>query len=167
MASGIVAAAPVVGSVVHGSDVRRGGPAPEGSNRPVVEQPQLAAEVAEFLGLEPGARLDRWTVVAARGPHLGAIAVVLATEDGSRFQVDVLRRSETANGPIASTRSVEVYLSNRGDGRTPTAEEQGLGAMALAAHLAARESAGARTPELLTRDERRERHPVGAYRISV
>ena len=125
-------------------------------------------EVARLLGdIRPGARLDRWTVESIRGVHMGAIAVVLRTADGTRFQVDVLRR-DTVPGArlgVASSAGLSVFLSNRGDGRTATDEELGLGAMALRDALAAREEAGAPLPALLTHAERRARHPVGSYSI--
>ena len=45
-------------------------------------------------------------------------------------------------------------MRNRGRGVTATVEEHGLAAMALAAHLAHREAAGATLPSLPTLNER-------------
>lgn len=130
--------------------------------------PEIEPEVARLLGdIRPGARIDRWTVEAIHGLHMGAIPVVLRTADGARFQVDILRR-DTQPGArlgVASCRSLSVFLSNRGDGSTATDEEQGLGAMALRDALAQREADGAPIPALLTHRERRARHPVGSYSV--
>lgn len=169
--SGIVAAAPVTHRLVRGPEVITEGAAQfAGAHRPAPGiEVALDASVGAFLdGIAPGAAIDRWRVVAVRGVHLGAIAVVMEDADGARFQVDVLRRADGGRAEaIARTPSLEVWLSNRGDGATPTVEEQGLGAMALAEVLARREAEGAVVPALLTRDERRARHPLGAYRIPV
>src|SRR5688572_13459474 len=78
--SGIVAAAPVAHRIVSdGPEVTTSGPPRfQGAHRPSVDAPALDAEVAAFLGdLAPGAALGRWRVVAVRGVHLGAIAVVM------------------------------------------------------------------------------------------
>lgn len=98
---------------------------------------------------------------------MGAIPVVLRTDAGLRFQVDVLRRDRRGGGRlgVANTETFSPYLANRGDGRTATDEDQGLGAMALAEVLARREAACAPAPALLTMDERRARHPVGGYSV--
>lgn len=129
--------------------------------------PATDPAVARLFGdIRPGARLDRWSIEAVHPVRMGAIPVVLRTARGDRFQVDVLRR-DVAGGPqgVANTPSLSLFVANRGDGSTATDEEQGLGAMALAAALAERESAGAQVPELLTLRERRARHPLGGYSV--
>lgn len=127
--------------------------------------PAPGPEVAALLGdIAPGSRLDRWSVVAVYDVVLGAIPVVLATADGTRFQVDVVRRDPAVPG-LADTRHLSVLLSNHGDGAAPTVEEQGLGAMALAAALAAREESAPAVAGLLTRDERQQRFPRGVYAV--
>src|SRR5206468_2044916 len=97
---------------------------------------------ALFGELRAGARLERWTIVDVQRVASGGIAVTMATEDGEPFQVDVLRRDDGAPG-VAQTRSLSLYLVNGGNGRVASVEEHGLGAMALAAWLDAREAAGA------------------------
>jgi hypothetical protein len=129
--------------------------------------PQPDPEVAQFFGeLRGGTPIDRWTVDAVHPTRMGAVPVVLRTAEGARFQVDVLRRDRSPGAPqgVANTETLSLFLSNRGDGSTATDEEQGLGAMALAAALARRE-AQARPPELLTMRERREQHPLGGYSV--
>lgn len=128
-------------------------------NEPAAEAPALP--VAE------GAMVDDFRVVRSHPLHLGAVPVVLETASGVRFQVDVLRRDPNPHRPtgIGNTATLSVYLANRGDGETATVEEQGLGAMALAAALAAAETAPA--PGLLTLAQRHERHPGGAYSVPL
>lgn len=125
--------------------------------------------VRRFLGeLQPGRTLEgRWTIEKVEGRRFGAIAILLRAADGSRAQVDVLRRNDAAGdpSPIATTDSLALYLSNRGNGGQPTVEEHGLGVMALSRALARREEAGNRPPSLLSFAERRQRHPLGSYAI--
>ena len=122
-------------------------------------------DVARFLGdVRAGARIDRWTVEAVHPVRMGAVPIVLRTESGARFQVDVLRRDETVRG-IAETETLSLFLANRGDGATATDEEQGLGAMALAEAIARSEAQGATMPPLLTMRERRAEYPLGGYSV--
>ncbi len=92
-----------------------------------------------------GIRLDRWKIVEVGAVKSGVLPVVMQAADGGRFVVEIAGRS--ANGPraVAETHRYALYLSNGGDGNTATVEEHGLGVMALAAALRAREAAG---PEL-------------------
>jgi len=130
--------------------------------------PEAGPEVQALFGeIRPGAAVGDCRVVAVHDVTLGAIPVVLETAAGERFQVDVLARGGATRTPVAWTRSLEVYVVAGGDGQKATPEQQGLGAMALAAALDAREEAGARVPALLTFERRRERHPLGAYGVMV
>jgi hypothetical protein len=97
--------------------------------------------------------------------ELGALPVRLRDQAGRSFGVDLLRHDPTTPG-IARAGSLAAYLSNDGGGMLATEEEHGLAAMAIAAHLAAREAAGARLPCLSTLRERvdlRRRRRVGAH----
>src|SRR5579871_4554419 len=101
------------------------------------------ADVRAFFGpLASGAQIDRWTIVQVGDSSSGGVPVVMSTRDGARFQVDVLARDDAQPG-VAHARGLSVYLCNQGDGRVASDEEQGLGAMALARALEAREAAGA------------------------
>ena len=131
--------------------------------RPLTTEPEVRAL---FGPLAAGAQLDRWTVVEIHDASSGGIPVVMATAAGEKFQVDVLRRDDAAPG-VANTRSLSLYLCNKGDGRTASDEEHGLGAMALAHALAEREAAGAPLPPLLTLAERNARFPRGAFSVVV
>jgi hypothetical protein len=113
---------------------------------------------AAYPCLEPGRRIDRWTVVELLDPKRGEIPLVLATASGERFRVDVLRRDEGAPG-VANTAALSLYLCNQGKGRQATREEHGLGVMALARAL----EDGSPTPRLplLTLRERNRRFPAG------
>lgn len=162
VAAGVVASsgAPIAIARASGLDPIASSASPEASR---------AAVGALFGPIGPGTRIARWEVVAIHGIHLGAIPVVLATADGRRFQVDVLR-ADTAAGapsPVATAAGLSTFLVNWGDGRTSTDEEQGLGAMALLDALAARIGGGAAVPELATWRERQARHPDGVYGVPL
>jgi len=102
------------------------------------------AQVAAAYGcLQPGQKIDRWTVVEVLDPRRGDIPLVLATASGERFRVDVFRRDDAAPG-VANTAALSLYLCNQGQGRQATREEHGLGVMALARAL----EDGSATPRL-------------------
>jgi hypothetical protein len=116
---------------------------------------------AYFGDLTEGKKLDRWTLVHIYEPRKGAIPVVLATDDGKRFQIDLLKRDPAGPRGVAETTQLSLFISNSGDGKVPTPEEQAQGAVQLAAALTTRENAGAKPPELSTMSERMsqpERH---------
>lgn len=123
--------------------------------------------LALFGPIQPGTRIGRWTVRAVHGVRMGAIPVVLASEEGEEFQVDVLRRDNAPGAPAAvgQARTLSVFVVNGGSGSTATLEEQGLGAMALAEALARREDEGAAVPALLTLRERTARFPRAVLRV--
>ncbi len=92
--------------------------------------------------LAEGSKLLGWEVVAIEPLALGAVKVQLRGEDGVAFSVEVLARdgSPLALAPPGRTEKFAVYVNNGGDGRMPTAEEQGLAAMALAQVVAHNEA---------------------------
>jgi hypothetical protein len=127
-----------------------------------------SAEPSAFASLMPGQQLDRWTVVRVHPVHLGAVPVVLATEAGQRYQVDVLARDPAGPDGVATTEAlslfvVDVRATPDSAGNRPTDEEQGLGAMVLAQALRS-EAAPA---GLLTLAARREQHPRGAFGVPL
>jgi hypothetical protein len=126
-----------------------------------------SASSTGLLGIRAGTRLGGWTVVAVHPVKLGAIAVVLATAEGRRFQVDVMARDANGPGGVAQTEHLDLVVCNRGDGHKATDEAQGLGAMRLARELRAREALGLSPPELLTLRERHRRHPDGAFGVPL
>jgi hypothetical protein len=103
------------------------------------------------------------SVVAIHSPHYGAIPIVLRTDDGVLFQVDVLARDPKGPTGIADTPHLSLFLANRGDGATATDEAQGLSVMTLAARLGDLEP----MPELLTLRERNLRHPEGSFGVPL
>ena len=116
--------------------------------------------------LRPGAQLGRWRVVAIHPEQFGAVAVVMATEDGRRFQVDVLRRDTSGPDGVANTAQLSLFVANRGDGDTPTNEEEGLGAIVLAQALEPyddHDDFGG----LLTLAERNAAHPNGSFGVPL
>ncbi len=118
-----------------------------------------------ILGLQVGQQIDRWVVTGVHAVRMGAVAVVMKTAQGETFQVDVLRRDPSGPAGVANTDTLSLYLANQGRGRSPTDEEHGLGAMALAAFFAAQEEAGLVPPKLLSLDERNQRHPQGMFSV--
>jgi hypothetical protein len=83
--------------------------------------------------LHVGDRLARWTVEAASMDH-GALVVAMLGDDGTRFRLEVLARdpSPVAAKPPGTTERLAIFVRNGGDGATPTNEEAGIAAMALA-----------------------------------
>lgn len=118
------------------------------------------AELAVGLQLPHG-----WTLEGIHPLHLGAVPVSLRGPHGEHVQVDILRRDDGGPAPVARTRHYALHVANRGDGRRPTVETQGLAVMALADVLRDREGAAPSVPELLSLRERRARHPVGIYSV--
>ncbi len=128
----------------------------------------VPAEAVALLGeLGPGASVERWTIVAIHPIRHGALPIVLTAPGGTPFQVDVLARDPGGAQGVANTESLSLFVANRGDGGTPTDEDQGLGAMALARALAKRQSAGAETPTLSTFAQRAQTHPNGAFAVPL
>lgn len=115
--------------------------------------------------LDPGERIGAVTVVAVHPPQFGAVPIVLATAEGTRFQVDVLARDPEGPGGIADTAHYSLFLANHGDGSTSTDEAQGLGVMALAERLRALEQGPG--PQLLTLRERGETHGGAALGVPL
>ena len=126
------------------------------------------AAASAFPALAPGRVLDRWTVVRVHPLHLGAVPVVLQTESGRRYKVDVLARDPAGPDGVATTEALSLYVvdvqaERQTDGQRPTDEEQGLGAMVLAQALS-REPAPA---GLLTLAERQRQHPRGSFGVPL
>jgi len=135
-------------------------------------RPKVTAASPEALqvlgGVDVGTTLGQWTVVAVYDFHMGAVPVVLETANGVRYQVDVLRRDprpQAARG-VGESRQLSFFLSNEGNGSKTSNESQGLGLMALAATVRAREPQ--RLPSaLLSLEERAARFPRGVYKVPV
>jgi hypothetical protein len=126
------------------------------------------AGASAFPSLVPGQPLERWTVVRVHPVHLGAVPVVLETEAGQRYQVDVLARDPAGPDGVASTETLSLYVvdvqaERRTDGNRPTDEEQGLGAMVLAQALRGQ----APPAGLLTLAQRQQQHPRGSFGVPL
>ncbi|MCA9704588.1 MAG: hypothetical protein KDK70_01925 [Myxococcales bacterium] len=127
-----------------------------------------AAGPGPFAALVPGTSLSRWSVVRVHPLHLGAVPVVLATEQGRRYQVDVLARDPQGPSGVAQTDRLSLFVVNSpehsgGDGERPTDEEQGLGAMVLAQALVHQ----AAPAGLLTLRECQRQFPRGAFGVPL
>jgi hypothetical protein len=119
----------------------------------------------ELLGdVRVGTVLSRCRVVEVLPVQMGGIALRMETPDGASFQLDVLR-DDAGNGGVGRAPGLAVHVSNRGDGKTPTDETQGLSAMALGDALARRIREGATVPTLLTFREREARFPGGRFTV--
>jgi hypothetical protein len=119
-------------------------------------------EVRAYFGeLTDGTKIERWTLVSVHEVRAGAIPVVLATADGQKYNVDLLRLDPAGPKAVATTTAIALYLANapNADGSAMTPEEQGLGIMALAAKLTSRENAGAKAPKLSSLNERISAYP--------
>jgi hypothetical protein len=128
---------------------------------------RVSSGMAVLAGqLRPGATLGRWKVVAIHPEQFGAVAVVMATEDGRRFQVDVLRRDASGPDGVANTSKLSLFVSNRGDGQTPTDEEEGLGALVLAEALEPYEDHDD-FRGLSTLAQRNAAHPGGSFGVPL
>lgn len=149
------------------TNVARGAPAaaPPAPSDDSLRAAAAEAEISELMGeIRPGTSLARCRVISAAKHASGAVAVVMTTPAGRRFQLDVLRDDGSLRGQVGRAPGLAVYVSNGGDGATPTDEEQGLAAMALGRALAKRIAEGARVPALHTLGERAERFPGGSFR---
>jgi hypothetical protein len=120
-----------------------------------------------FAAAQPGTRVGPCTIVAVHPLHYGAVPIVLETSRGRRYQVDVLARDPSGPDGVASTPRLSLFVSNGGDGRTDTDEEQGLGAMALADLLGAADRSGTDLPPLLTMEQRSRTHSNGAFGVPL
>jgi hypothetical protein len=111
--------------------------------------------------LAVGSRLLSWEIVAIDPIEMGAQRVHLRGDSGVTFGIEILARdrSPLASQPPACTEHLALYVSNGGDGRMPTVEEQGLAAMALA-QIVARNEAHVSTEGYLTHAGRIAEHPV-------
>jgi hypothetical protein len=115
----------------------------------VVTRGEASFAELPFGEMQLGTPVGRCTLVAIRPVTDGRVPVVLRAPDGHEFLIEVLRHDPEAPG-IAHAGRLGVYLHNGGSGTKETHEEEGLGAMAFAELLAAREERGLATPRLAT-----------------
>jgi hypothetical protein len=120
-----------------------------------------AAASRRSLHLRPGVCVGPCTVSRVLPVENGALPIELVDPAGERFVVEVHRFDERAPG-IARAGSLAVYLRNGGTGATRSDETHGLGAMALASLLEAREQAGKPVPRLASILERWQCDPPPA-----
>lgn len=104
---------------------------------PRVSKPRMDSPVGAHPLLAPlgvGSRLGRWTVQKVDASEGEVLAVLFEDAQGATFQLDVCRRddSESAARAPGQSRHFSVFVANEGDGSTPTHEDHGLCAMALA-----------------------------------
>lgn len=167
LAGGIVGTT-LVTSAVEGADnpERLALPNAEDANAARSRSPDAGDGIAQtprdpslLAPLAAGSRVLSWEVVAIEPLETGSIRVQLRGDSQVAFAVEVLARdgSPFAARPPAETEKFGLYVSNGGDGRMPTVEEQGLAAMALA-QIVARNEARVSTEGFLTQAQRIEAH---------
>jgi len=123
-----------------------------------------AAQVVRNPGdFEPGLPLGPCRLTRVLPVEQGALPFELEDPAGLRFIVEVHRRDAGVAG-LRPAGSYDVFLRNGGTGSTPTNETHGLGAMALASLVAAREASGRLIPELATIVERWSSDPPPMFR---
>lgn len=126
-----------------------------------------SSEALKVLGaVKIGTQLGLWRVAEIHDIHFGAVPVVLESEAGGRYQVDVLRRDGQfgAIRGVADTRRLSLFLANQGSGSTSSNEHHGLGLMTLAAAI--RQSEPLSLPSnMLTFAGREARHPRASYTV--
>lgn len=135
-----------------------------GSIEPAAEEhDEGPAERTLLSPLTEGARLLSWEILAIEPLEKGAVRVALRGESGATFGIEILARdgSPLASRPPAQSERFALYVSNGGDGRSPTVEEQGLAAMALV-QIVARNEAHVSTEGFLTHAER-----IAAHRVAL
>lgn len=153
LTTGVVGASLASASFATSADL-----ALEGVSEVTAQGPREAALLAP---LAAGSQILDWKVVAIEPLEMGAVRVQLAGESGVAFAVEVLARdgSPLAAKPPARTEKFALHVSNGGDGRVPTIEDQGLAAMALA-QIVARNEAAVSDEGFLTHGARIEAHRV-------
>lgn len=114
------------------------------------------------LQLRSGVAVGPCTVSRMLPVENGALPVELVDPSGEAFVVEVHRWDASAPPGIARAGSLAVYLRNGGTGATRTNETHGLGAMALASLLEARERTGKPVPRLASIVERWQHDPPPA-----
>jgi hypothetical protein len=133
----------------------------------ITSAPRLAAadgiHAEATTTFEPGLQLGPCRLVKVLPVELGALPFELEDPSGNRFVVEVHRRDTSVQG-IQAAGAHDVFLRNGGSGSTPTDETHGLGAMALASLIAAREAAGRPIPQLSTIVERWSSDPPPLFR---
>lgn len=127
----------------------------------IAEAHALPLERRLLSPLTEGSKLLAWEVVTIEPLVMGAVKVQLRGESGAAFGVEVLARdsSPLALAPPGRTERFAVYVNNGGDGRSATAEEQGLAAMALA-QIVARNEEHVATDGFMTQGERLAGHSL-------
>jgi len=146
VAAGVVAAA-------GGAVAVRGLSRSHAVSQPAPTQRPPSSATRAFLGpLAVGAHVERWVVQELFESPTGAVAFVLGPEGESGFRIDVFRRDDGGARPVATTRSLALYVDNMPlrDGQSIIAPDQLEAAQALARTLQAREDAGAPVPMLPT-----------------
>ena len=174
----VSAAAASAATVLPGSVGAQRVQAPGATSQPdpAVQPSRLAAhqlatagrDVRAFFGeLNEGTQLGHWRLEALYDVRAGGIPLVLSTQSGQRFAVEVFRLGE-GPAPLATAGPVALYLINRGDGASASDEAAGLGVIALGRALEARVAAGAQVPSSLTTlAARRRAHPTGVFHVPV
>jgi hypothetical protein len=110
------------------------GAAPSGlsCDEPVVTTLTHAGELLAPFG--EGASIGPWKLERFLPVREGAAGILLSDASGGSFQLDICARDAAPGAPRAPAASehFDVFLANGGEGTTPSCEQHGLAAMAVA-----------------------------------
>jgi hypothetical protein len=171
--AGITAASGVATASVRKVTPRRGladsvAPADAAHDREIeIEVAESVREPGTLFGLPEGTQISRWTVAEVHPLTDGAIPVIMLDHEGTRFQVDVVRRDDALGAPrgVADTKHFSVFVANKGSGSTSTVEEHGRGAMMLGRYLEVREAEIDVPAEMMTLVARNRAFPSGTFLV--
>lgn len=95
---------------------------------------QLSLAEQLIAPLRVGSELGSWRLHSMTDVRTGAITVSLSDEKGQTYPIDLCLRDDAPGAavPPARTTFFDVFAANGGKGDTPTLEQHGLAAMALA-----------------------------------
>lgn len=105
-------------------------------------------------------------VVEAFAPRHGGLPFVVEVTGGARRSFEILRRDAAGDAPLASFGALALVMENRGDGRTPTSEDDARLALRVASALAPHAALFEALP-LLTARERRRRAPFATLHVPL
>lgn len=158
---------------------RAGNAAPEGGASPeAVRERALRAHDLRALDGDALVALRRCEaagvrLVEAYAPRHGGLPFVVEilaghghADAGTRRAFELLRRDTEGDAPLASVGGLALVMENRGDGRTPTSEDDARLALRLASALAP-DVARLEALALLTPRERRRRAPFATLHVPL
>src|SRR5262249_50156864 len=113
---GLIVVVVIAGGLLAGAALFR---LAKGTSRTPAEREEAEARPASpavraYFGdkLTDGSKLDRWTLVRVLDVHEGVLPVMMASADGQRFKVNLLRRDPAGPRGVAETQQLSLFISN-------------------------------------------------------